>query len=231
MENLSKENRKEDFVTIVFVRHAKTDTTGMVLPGRAPGLHLSEEGRQQAFQFAERLKDTFPVSAIYSSPLERALATAKPSAETLGLPVVQDPRLYECDFGDWTKAPLADLNKLPEWKSLMKHPETFRFPGGESFEELEQRLVSFITDMRAIHGGETVLAFSHADPIKVALVLGLSLGLKNLHKMTVSTASASVLLYSSQKTIVLSMNSQTHILDTHELGALVSHITEEETGN
>src|SRR6476620_7828206 len=64
---------------ILLVRHGQTPTTGTVLPGRAPGLHLSDRGRAQAERVAERLAG-LPVNALYSSPLERACETAEPTA-------------------------------------------------------------------------------------------------------------------------------------------------------
>ncbi len=86
---------------VLLVRHGETPTTGMVLPGRAPGLHLSERGRAQAERVAERLAG-LSVSALYSSPLERARETAEPTAAGTGLAVQREPGLLECDFGDWT---------------------------------------------------------------------------------------------------------------------------------
>ena len=86
---------------LLLVRHGETPTTGMVLPGRAAGLHLSERGRAQAERVAERLAG-LPVRALYTSPLERACETAEPTAASTGLEVHREPGLLECDFGDWT---------------------------------------------------------------------------------------------------------------------------------
>ena len=62
---------------VLLVRHGQTPTTGKILPGRAPGLYLSERGMHQAQRVAERLS-TLPISAIYSSPMERTQQTAEP---------------------------------------------------------------------------------------------------------------------------------------------------------
>src|SRR6478735_11376384 len=71
---------------ILLVRHGQTPTTGSVLPGRAPGLHLSDRGREQAERVAERLAG-LRVDALYSSPMERARETAEPTAVRTGLAV------------------------------------------------------------------------------------------------------------------------------------------------
>src|SRR6478672_13141752 len=102
---------------LLLVRHGETPTTGMVLPGRAPGLHLSDRGRAQAERVAERLAG-LSVDALYSSPLERACETAEPTAARTGLAVTSDNGLLECDFGGWTGSAIADLAGLPEWQTV-----------------------------------------------------------------------------------------------------------------
>src|ERR1700689_2132059 len=91
------------FTTVLLVRHGVTATTGIILPGRAPGLHLSERGVAQAERVAERLADLpkKPV-ALYVSPLERTRETAAPIAHALGLRPIAARGLLECDFGLWT---------------------------------------------------------------------------------------------------------------------------------
>src|SRR3954449_12929972 len=89
---------------ILLVRHGQTPTTGKLLPGRAPGLHLSEEGQAQARAVGERLaaQPKLKVDAIYASPLERTKETAGAIAKALGMKVRTDKGLLEADIGDWT---------------------------------------------------------------------------------------------------------------------------------
>ena len=75
--------RTPEGTLLLLVRHGETPTTGTVLPGRAPGLHLSDRGRVQAERVAERLAG-LPVDAVYSSPLERTRETAEPTAARYG---------------------------------------------------------------------------------------------------------------------------------------------------
>lgn len=152
--------------TIYLIRHGETPTTGKVLPGRAPGLHLSERGRGQAEAVAARLPR---VDAVYSSPLERARETAAPTCERLQKELLLDDSLLEADFGEWTGKSLTDLSTLPEWQVVQKRPSEFRFPGGESFVEMQERVVGCLRAVAARHPGEAVACFSHADPIKAAL--------------------------------------------------------------
>ena len=154
---------------VLLVRHGQTPTTGKVLPGRASGLHLADVGREQAGRAAQRIAELSKVDAIYASPLERARETAAPIAAARGLKVQIDKGLLECDFGDWTGAELKTLMKLPEWGTVQRAPSTFRFPNGESFTEMQTRMVSAVDRLRMRHPGGTIVCVSHADPIKAAV--------------------------------------------------------------
>ena len=114
---------------VLLVRHGQTPTTGKLLPGRAPGLHLAEAAAcEQAQRAAERIAELTKVDAIYASPLERARETAAPIAAARGMKVQIDKGLLECDFGDWTGAELKALMKLPEWGTVQRAPSTFTLP-------------------------------------------------------------------------------------------------------
>ena len=112
---------------------------------------------------------------MYASPLERTRETAAPIAKPLGLRVRTERGLLECDFGDWTGAELKKLYKLPEWRTVQQYPSGFRFPAGESFAEMQARIGGAIGRLVAAHPGETVVAVSHADPIKAAVAAALGL--------------------------------------------------------
>lgn len=189
------------------MRHGETPTTGTVLPGRAPGLHLSERGRAQAEQVAERLAG-LSISAIYSSPLERACETAEPAAAGTGLEVNQDPGLLECDFGDWTGAALAELSALPQWQTVQHNPSAFRFPNGESFTQLQARIVASLEALCTAHSGGVVVCFSHADPIKAAVAHALGTHLDLFQRILISPGSVSAISYvDGQAPSVLMVNS------------------------
>src|SRR4051794_30391035 len=155
--------------TVILVRHGQTPTTGTSLPGRARGLHLADKGIAQAEAAAGRIAQLDKVVAVYASPLERTRETAAPIAKALGLKVKVDRGLLEADFGDWTGRKLAELGKLPEWKTVQQYPSGFRFPNGESFTEMQVRITSTLARLTQLHRGQTIVAVSHADPIKAAL--------------------------------------------------------------
>jgi probable phosphomutase (TIGR03848 family) len=193
---------------LLLVRHGTTPTTGKVLPGRAPGLHLADKGVEQAKSLARRLAEQkTKVAAVYSSPLERTRETAKPIAEALGLKVQAHRGLLECDFGEWTGAELKKLAKLPEWATVQRWPSGFTFPGGESFLGMQARIVAAIADLRRRHPGETVVAVSHADPIKAAVADALGTHLDLFQRIVISPCSLTAISYSQGGPYVLAVNS------------------------
>lgn len=201
---------------VLLVRHGKTPTTGSVLPGRAPGLHLADAGIAQAEAVAGRIaelhesrtatKDGRGIAAVYASPMERTQETAKPISKALGLRTRTREGLIECDFGEWTGQELKKLNKLPEWKTVQRHPAGFRFPKGESFSEMQTRMVDTINALVAEHPGEAIVAVSHADTIKAAVAQALGTPLDLFQRIVIGQCSVSAILYGSAGPTVLAVN-------------------------
>ena len=193
--------------TLLLVRHGVTGSTGKVLPGRAPGLHLSDAGHEQARVVATRLGELAKKpTALYVSPLERTRETAAPIATTLGLKPVPTKGLLECDFGDWTGQDLAVLRKKREWSAVQNAPSTFTFPNGESFVAMQQRMWQTLSDIAERHRGETVVCVSHADPIKAVVTFAQGVPLDLFQRTVISTCSVSALLLGDSPPIVLSVN-------------------------
>ena len=216
---------------VLLVRHGTTPTTGQVLPGRAPGLHLADRGREQAEAVAERLagwsaggggpasgrRNGTPdrgttgsggrIRAVYASPLERTRETAAPIGRALGVKVQSHRGLLECDFGEWTGAELKKLMKLPEWSTVQRYPSWFRFPGGESFTAMQARIVTAIADLCQLHPNEAVVVVSHADPIKAAVCDALGSHLDLFQRIVISPCSVTTISYGPLGPTVLAVNS------------------------
>ena len=192
---------------VLLVRHGVTPTTGKVLPGRAAGLHLSDEGRKQADAAARRIARVPKIAAIYSSPLERARETATPLARARRLPIRIERGLLECDFGAWTGRKLDELRKKPEWDVVQRHPSAFRFPNGESFSEMQTRIAGALARLVAQHPGRVVVAVSHADPIKAAVAHALGMPLDLFQRVVIGTASITAIAYGRTDSSVLTVNS------------------------
>ncbi|MGH9138639.1 MAG: MSMEG_4193 family putative phosphomutase [Acidimicrobiales bacterium] len=203
---------------VLLVRHGQTPTTGRLIPGRARGLHLADEGRHQADAVAERIAPLgAKVAAVYASPLERTRETARPIARALGLRVRTERGLVDFDTGDWTGQELKTLSKRPEWKTVQWRPSVFRFPGGESFAEGHLRICSTLDRLAAEHAGGVVVAVSHADPIRLAVANALGAHLDLFQRVMVSPCSVSAITYSPAGQSVLFVNSTGR--DLNGLGA------------
>lgn len=198
---------RPSLTTIILVRHATTTSTGVVLPGRAPGLHLAEAGHAQASALAERLTTLAkkPV-ALYVSPLERARETAAPLAKSLGLRPKTERGLLECDFGAWTGKRLATLRRRREWHAVQNAPSTFRFPDGESFAEMQQRVWATLERLAARHRHRTIVAVSHADPIKAAITFAQGVPLDLFQRTVIAPCSLSVIAFTDSTPVVLCVN-------------------------
>jgi probable phosphoglycerate mutase len=194
--------------TVLLVRHGSTPTTGQVLPGRAKGLDLSDEGVVQAERAAERIaKLRRRTKAVYASPMERTKQTAAPIARALGLRVRSNRGLIEADFGAWTGRKLADLMKLAEWGQVQHYPSGFRFPDGESFPEMQQRICGTIEKLVAEHAGQTIVIVSHADPIKAVIAGAMGTHLDLFQRIVVGPCSISTIMYAPSGPMVLGVNS------------------------
>ncbi|HVB51842.1 MAG TPA: histidine phosphatase family protein [Acidimicrobiales bacterium] len=200
--------------TILLVRHGTTATTGSVLPGRAPGLHLSEKGVAQANALAERLGDLGrKPAALYVSPLERARETAAPLAKALRLHGVVDRGLLECDFGTWTGKKLSTLSRRVEWRAVQHAPSTFRFPQGESFSEMQQRIWTTLERLAKRHRNRTVIVVSHADPIKAAVTYAQGVPLDLFQRTVISPCSLSAVCFTDATPVVLCVNNTGSLKD------------------
>ena len=192
---------------VLLVRHGQTSTTGSILPGRAPGLHLADAGVAQAKAVADRIGALGSVGAVYASPMERTLETATPIAKACGMRVRRDAGLIECDFGEWTGRKLSDLRRKPEWQTVQHNPSGFTFPGGESFISMAARMTDTVMSLTVRHGGETIVVVSHADPIKAAAAVALGTHLDLFQRIVVSPCSVTAVLYGTAGPIVLAVNS------------------------
>ena len=202
-----KDKKPAPPTVVLLVRHGLTATTGVKLPGRARGLHLSDEGRRQAEAAAARIATLAKVVAIYSSPLERARETAQIIAKARNMAVRIERGLLELDIGRWTGMALKDAAGKPEWKAVQQHTSGFRFPDGESFTEMQARVTGAIARIVARHPGKVLVAVSHADPIKAATAHALGTPLDLFQRIMIGTASITALAYSASGSAALTVNS------------------------
>ena len=154
--------------TFFLIRHGSCDGLGQTLWGRTKGVRLNEKGKLEVRQLIERFRGT-TLDAIYSSPLERAFETAETIARELKLEVNKDPAFNEIDFGDWTGKSFDALSDDECWRRFNTVRSETKIPGGESFTEVQTRVVSELERLSTKHGDARVGIVSHADVIKAGL--------------------------------------------------------------
>jgi probable phosphoglycerate mutase len=177
---------------LFLVRHALTPQTGDRLSGWTPGISLSDEGRAQVAALVERMK---PVSldAVYSSPIDRCVETARPIASSKGLRIRVRDALGEVRYGDWEGKRLRTLAKTKLWRQVMARPSEVRFPNGETIRETQFRAVSALEGLRDSHAKDAIAVVTHADVIRVVLAHYAGVHLDLYQRLVVAPASVTVL--------------------------------------
>jgi probable phosphomutase (TIGR03848 family) len=193
--------------TYLLIRHALCDPIGQAIAGRSPGVSLNPAGRQQAEALASRLAE-LPIVAVYSSPLERAVETARPIAERKGVPVEPLQGFNEIDFGEWTGRTLVELDPLPEWQSFNSYRSGSRIPGGETMLEVLTRTLREFERLQLLHPeGSLVVIVSHADVLRLAIAHFLGMPLDLLLRLELGPASVSIVELQSYGPRLLLLNS------------------------
>lgn len=177
---------------LFLIRHAVTAHTGERLTGWLPGVHLSDEGRAQARAMADRMR---PVSldAVYSSPVERALETAKVLASSKRLRVRVREGIGEVRYGEWEGRRLASIAKTRAWRRVVSRPGDTRFPGGETIRETQARVLAAVAEIAEENRRRSVAVVSHADVIKLVIAYYAGIPLDLYARIGVAPASVSVL--------------------------------------
>ena len=197
---------------LVVVRHGRTEWNRVErFRGRAD-IQLDEVGIRQAEAAAARIAE-WQVSAIYSSPLHRALSTAEILARPFSLEVKLLPGIIDIDYGEWrglspeeATAKYGDL-----YSTWLNSPHQVKFPAGESLAEVRERAASAVGDLIAQHPKETIVLVSHKVVCQI-LILSL-LGLDNSHFWEITQDVCAVNLFEVRGGVssALSLNDTCHL--------------------
>jgi broad specificity phosphatase PhoE len=180
---------------LLLIRHGENDfvKTGK-LPGQSAGIQLNEKGQKQAQVLGDALSGV-PIKAVYSSPLERAIQTAEPIAVSHKLAIQQESGLMDAHVGKWQGKSIRALRLTNAWKIVQHSPSRFQFPDGESFMDLQTRIVNSLESIVRKHKNpkDIVAVIFHADPIKLAVSHFLGLPLDHFQRLSCDTGSLTAL--------------------------------------
>ena len=178
---------------LLLLRHGQTELSRQRRYSGRGNPELTDTGRHQAADAARYLSAKGGISAVVSSPLQRAYDTAKAAADALGLDVVVDDDLIETDFGDWEGLTFLEAaERHPEVHGRWLRDTGLPAPGGESFDDVARRVERVRDRIIAEHGPATVLVVSHVTPIKTLLRLALDAGSSVLYRLHLDLASLSI---------------------------------------
>lgn len=186
------------------LRHGERQS-GRVLAGRTPGIGLTERGRGEIAAVAERLAGE-SIAAIYSSPLQRTRESAEIVAARLGLSVAFLDDLIELDFGEWTGSTFDQIRADPRWEAWRTQRSLASIPGGESMRQVQRRVVEALLEIGERHPRDSIVAVSHGDVIRAALVFALGMPLDFYGRIEIAQGSLSTLRIDADGVRVLAMN-------------------------
>ena len=211
---------KEQTVRIVLVRHGRTawnseSPTDVRFRGQAD-LELDGFGLRQAAATGRYVARRWPVHAVYASPMKRAVETARAIAEAHGLTVQAFEGLLDIDFGHWQGRSLKQVEKeyphvLRDW---FRAPHTVQVPGGESLDDVQERVVAGLGIILPRHRGETVAMVGHSVVNRVFLCAVLGLGNDYFWRLRQSTCGVSVLEFPEDRAATVEvLNDTSHLQD------------------
>jgi broad specificity phosphatase PhoE len=187
------------------IRHGHTAAIDHRLAGRAPGTVLTDEGRRQVERLVDGMRGV-PLTAIVSSPLERARDTAEPIARDHGLAVTIVPELIEIDFGAWTGSTFAAIDADDRWRRYNTARAITAPEGGELLIEAQARALRALLDLRDRHDAGHVAVVSHGDVIRGLLLYFLGMPVDFVHRLDIAPASVSIVDLSDERIRVLLVN-------------------------
>ena len=193
---------------IIFLRHAQAENnTKRILAGRTEGVPLTKTGIEQAERIAKYLAP-IDISAIYSSPIERAKHTAEIVAKNSSLEVVLDERLTEINMGKFTRMNYDDMFtkygniflKFYENDPVISEHEV------ETFPDVQKRVLDMVDHVLKKHNNENVILVTHMDPIKSMLAKVMNLVPKTLFELIIANASLTVITEQDKKFSLSAIN-------------------------
>ncbi len=193
---------------IIFLRHGQAkNNTERILAGRTEGVTLTDTGIKQAEQTAELLEH-MNISAIYSSPIERAKHTAEIAGKHNSLDVTIDDRLNELDMGKFTGMPYDEIFKS-HGNVFMKFYNgelEIAHNGVETFPDVKKRIQGMVDHVIEKHPDENVLLVTHMDPIKAMLSTIVDLSPTNLFELIIANASLNIFREKDRKFSLAGLN-------------------------
>jgi len=193
---------------IIFLRHAQAENNAKrILAGRTEGVHLTKTGIEQAERIAKYLKP-LDISAIYSSPIERASHTAEIVAKNNSLDHNLDDRLTEIEMGKFTRMNYDDM--FAKYGNIFlkfyQNDPVIAEHEVETFPQVQSRILDMVSHIVEKHKNENVILVTHMDPIKSMLSTVMDLRPKALFELIIANASLTIIKEQDKKFSLSAIN-------------------------
>ncbi len=199
---------------LLLFRHGETDhNAGRLALGRQD-VPLNDRGRAQAQAIARAYGDGVGIAAIYSSPLQRAVATATPLANALGLAIEADPALIEMDIGEIEDKPLAAVREeYPDFvrRWLSDDCGDACMPVGESLRQVQERALQAVSSLRERHTEDTIAVVTHNFVALTLLCHVLRLPLARFRGIRQDLGAVSIIDFTPERTTIVTLNDTCHL--------------------
>ena len=194
------------------VRHGATDYSRERRFAGVRDVPLTTEGRLQAEAVAQTLSGA-AVAAVYTSPLERARASAELIAKPHRLEPLVEADFREMAFGDWEGLRRQELPaRFPDGADTWRlTPHRAAPPGGETVPAVAARVARALEELVAVHDGQAVILVSHAIVVRLIVLAALGLGPDRLWSVDASPAGITEIEYHDGRATVHRMNTLAHL--------------------
>ena len=199
-------------VKVILIRHGETDwNTKQIFRGRKD-ISLNEVGLAQAKAVGASLKDV-QIDVVYSSPLDRALETAKILADSRSLEIELEEGFIDIDFGKWQGVSHEKVKEKYEdlYEMWLKNPQMVTFPEGENLKDVRTRSMEALEKVIRKHPGKTLAIVSHRVLNKVLLCSILGLELSHFWYIKQDTCAINRFEYKDERFYLTLLNDTCHL--------------------
>lgn len=198
---------------VLLIRHGRTVWNQEARFRGQADVPLDSTGQHEAKVTARYVAARWPLSAVYTSPLSRALETAQAIAQAQGLQAQPLTGLLDLNFGQWQGLALAEVRvHYPDLlRAWFEAPHTVRFPEGEGLQEVRQRAASALRETVHRHPSQTVALVAHTVVNQVLLCAVLGLGNDSFWQFRQDTCAINVIEWDGNQYRLALMNDTSHI--------------------